>query len=146
MIRRMKEAGATVDDMIEVYIKEVRCLTETGCAAWNNSLTKADKVQLENIQKTFFKVILGQKYVKYENALKILNLQKLETRRDKICMRFAKKCELSKKISQWFIPSKISTRNGNRYVLPATRTKSYEKSPLFYLAELLNKTKPKGKI
>ena len=58
-IRRMKEIGATNEEMLDVYFLQIRCLTEMGCPAWNGSLTISDRNKLEAIQKTALKIILG---------------------------------------------------------------------------------------
>ena len=134
----MKEAGCTIDDMREVYIRQMRCLTEIGCPSWNGALTKGDIAKIESIQKTTLRIILGQRYLSYENALKTLNLTKLEVRRHHISKKFARKSQKSDKFTKWFIPAKKQTKSGNRFVLPATRTRTYQKSPLMYLTNLLN--------
>ena len=87
MIRRMKETGATINEMKEVYIRQIRSITEIGCPIWNRSLTEKDKIMIEKIQKTTLRVILGQAYISYEKALKTLNLNKLEERRQQICKK-----------------------------------------------------------
>ena len=138
MIKRMKEAGCTIEDMREVYIKQMRSLTEIGCPSWNGALTKMDIAKIENIHKTALHIIPGQKYLSYENALKTLNLKRLEERRYHICEKFARKSEKSDKFSKWFIPAVRQTKSDNRYILPNARTRAYQKSPLMYLTNLLN--------
>ena len=51
MLRRLKRLGASQDDLLEVYIKQVRSLAEYGVPVWNSSLTGEDIVSLERIQK-----------------------------------------------------------------------------------------------
>ena len=140
-IRRIKELGASIKDMLEVYIRQIRCLAETGCPAWNGSLTQKDVDGLESIQRTVVKIILGNKFNSYRNGLTELNLSPLKIRREKICLKFAKCTEKSKKFSKWFQKTPHSTRTrtkSKKYLVPSTRTKTYEKSPLFYLTNLLN--------
>ena len=137
----MKETFATVHDMVEVYKKQIRCLTETGCAAWNETLTIKDKIKLEKLQKTALRIILGNDYFNYDNALQILNLEKLEKRRDKICRKFARTCERSSKFSKWFTKASRITKSNTRYIIPSTRTQAYRRSPLMYLTRLLNENK-----
>ena len=129
----MREIGASVEEMKEVYIYQIRCLTEIGCQVWNSSLTVKNKEHLEKIQKMSLKIILGQNYIRYENALKILRLDKLESRQNVLCRRFARSSEKSVKFSKWFIKATKFTRHGSKYILPKPRTTSYEKSPLMYL-------------
>ena len=141
MLKRMKEIGATANDMLEVYILQIRCLTEIGCPAFNGTLTKDDINTLERIQKTACRIILGPKYISYQNALKILKIAQLDTRREKICLKFALKLQKNDKFSNWLINAPRKTRSDKKFILPKTRTKIYQKSPLFHLAGILNKKK-----
>jgi len=139
MLRRMKEIGATRNDMLEVFELQIRCLTEIGCPAWNGSLLVKDDKELERIQKTAVKIILGNTYIGYENALNTLKIPKLDKRRGKICIKFAKRLGKSTKFSGWFLKTPpMKTRTSKKYILPKARTKTYEISPLFYLTKLLN--------
>ena len=45
---------------------------------------------LERVQKTAVKVILKDRYKNYDDALKILKLDSLEQRRDKLTLNLAK--------------------------------------------------------
>ena len=45
---------------------------------------------LERVQKAALKVILGKDYNDYDEALKLLNIQSLEQRREVISLRFIK--------------------------------------------------------
>ena len=65
MLRRIKELGGTSNDMLLVYILQVRSLAEKECQVWNGSLTIKNSDILERIQKTAFKIILGQNYKTY---------------------------------------------------------------------------------
>ena len=96
--RRVKELGGSTEDLLLVYMLQVRVHTEQSCAAWNGALTKMDIRELESIQKAAAKIILGwDKYKSYKNALKILQIPTLESRRKELCVSFAKKCLTSTK-------------------------------------------------
>ena len=58
-------------------ILQIRCLAELACPVWNGALTRNDIDRLERIQKNALRVILGDKYVTYDNALQILDIPKL---------------------------------------------------------------------
>ena len=49
------------DLILDFYVKEIRPLTEHGVAIWNSGLTKGQIIDLEKIQKTALKIILGEK-------------------------------------------------------------------------------------
>ena len=68
----------------------VRCKLEQAAPVWHNSLTKAESSSLERVQKTAVRLILKDKYKNYEDALKILKLDNLEVRRDKLTLNLAK--------------------------------------------------------
>ena len=92
------------------------------------------------IQKTAFKIILGDDFTDYEVACTLLGVEPLEFRRIQLCINFSKKD--SKKENTIF--SKATTNANTRRtpnVVKETlcRTQRYEKSPLPFLSRLLNK-------
>ena len=58
---------------------------------WQSSLTLADKLKIERVQKAALHIILGSDYVSYSNALDNLNLLTLDDRRVQLCFKFAQK-------------------------------------------------------
>ena len=101
------------------------------------------------MQKCALSIILGDRYVDYEQATKALFIEKLSERRLKLCENFAKKAAKSLKFQNWFCEIKMkenrySTRAKNNKFKPKyeeipTRTVRYRKSPLPYLIDILNK-------
>ena len=94
-------------------------------------------------------VILGDNYESYDQATKSLSVEKLEERRQKLSLTFAKKCENNPNYSNWFKlsenvkPPNIKTRGGvnemqPKYTPVPYRTDRYEKSPIPFLTKLLN--------
>ena len=136
-LRRMKEIGGSNEDMIDVFTLQIRCLAEIGCPSWNGALTQKDITKLESIQKVALRIMLGERYKGYENALKTLNLSRLDKRRETICKKFARKMERSSKFANWLKKAPRINRFTQKYSLPNTRTMTYRKSPLFYLTNLL---------
>ena len=65
---------------------------EQSAAVWHSSLTKKNTSDLERVQKCALRVILGEKYLNYKNALEMVKLDSLEERREKLCLKFAKQC------------------------------------------------------
>ena len=57
---------------------------------WHSSLPNKNRRDLERVQKSAVKVILGQRYTSYDEGLKSLRLQSLEERREAMCLKFAK--------------------------------------------------------
>ena len=138
MLRRIRELGGSSDDLLTVYKLQIRCLAELACPVWNGPLTINDSLRLERIQKNAARIILGQKYLIYENALAILKIPKLSDRRTDLCLKFALKASKNNKYSAWFQETIKKTKTSQKYKLPYIRTTAYQKSPLIYLAKLLN--------
>ena len=81
-----------VKDLLNIYILYIRSILEQSCQVWHYSLTKEDSSDLERVQKVASKLILGDEYVYYDQALKQLNLEKLSDRRTNLCLKFARNC------------------------------------------------------
>ena len=142
MLSRLKSRGANMDDLIDVYLKQVRSVLEFGVPVWTSNLTKAEVHDIERVQKSFLHVLLGDDYSTYEEALEVSNLDSLECRREKLCLNFAQKAVKHPTHSKWFIPeSKPGTRSvKTEYMKPLGRLKRFKKSPIPYLTSLLNES------
>ena len=51
-LRRLKNMGAKNSDLLDVYMKQIRCILELAVPAWQGALSQAEKIDLERIQKT----------------------------------------------------------------------------------------------
>ena len=141
MLRRLRNIGASRQELCDVYIKQVRSVLEIAVPAWEPGLTKSEGGQLERVQKSAFSIILGDEYESYEHALEELNLEKLSVRRSQICLKFAKKALKHPKYQSWFkenTATSCTRARKNKLVPVNARTKRYERSPLPYLTHLLN--------
>ena len=138
MIKRLKAHGASIEDLVEVYSKQIRCLLEYGVL--NSSITKEESVDIERVQKAFLHIALQDQYTDYKTALKIACLDSLEDRRLKLCITFAKKTAKHPKHNHWFEkPTSIKTRNKKiKYKEPVYRLERFKNSPIPYLTRLLN--------
>jgi hypothetical protein len=141
ILRRLKINGANQSELKDIYCKQVRSILEYCAVVWHSGLTKENNANIERVQKSALSIILGKSYLNYENALFILNLEKLCVRRERLCLKFAKKSLASEKFSSWFVPDE-NTQNTRRLVKtvkPAlARTSRFEKSALPYLTTILN--------
>ena len=142
MIKRLKTAGASHDDLTDVYIKQIRSILEFGVPVWNAGLTKKEISDIERVQKAYLHILLGLNYINYENALEVSNLDSLETRRTALCFRFAKKASNHPKHQHWFKvrgPVLPNTRSEKlKYKQPLCRLSRLNNSPIPYLTRLLN--------
>ena len=83
-------------------IKIKLSLLEQNCQVWHYSITEGDKSDLERVQKLAVKIILQERYESYEQSLVQLNLENMTKRRDKICLKFARKCLKHEKTQDMF--------------------------------------------
>ena len=148
MIRRLKNLGATDQELLDVYYKQVRSVLELAVPVWQPGLTQQEVRQIERVQKCALHIIMGDTYTDYDNALQTLSCETLNTRRVKLCEKFARKAARSPRFRDWFTlntvpPPIISTRQQRRtptkYLPVQARTNRYKNSPLPYLTEILNK-------
>ena len=133
--------GAKKEDLVDVYIKQIRCVLELAVPAWQGGLSQAEKTDLERIKKTACHIILGQSYESYTAAMDILQLKSLEFRRNFLSLKFSLKAEKHKKFRFWFKPNekKANTRqNATKYCPVVANHTRFEKSPLSFLTKLLN--------
>ena len=86
MITKLKYAGVSKEDLLEVYVLFIRSIAEY-------TIEKSEK--FEQIQKICLKVILGEMYVGYTAALEMCGLKPLSVRRTDRCLDFAKKLSLT---------------------------------------------------
>ena len=72
-----------------------------------------------------------------------LNLDKLEKRREKLCLAFAKNCLKTEKVKTFFpvneTKTTLQTRNFERFKVNQFNTERYRNSSIPYLQNLLNK-------
>ena len=86
------------------------------------------------------KVILGNKYNNYDEALEILNLENLHARREKLCINFAIKCTKNDQTKNMFPeqPKQRNTKSANKYKVNFARTTKYLSSAIPQMQRLLN--------
>ena len=143
-LRRMKLLDVDPAIICDVYIKEIRSLLELAVPAWHSGLTKSQSADIERVQRVAVKVILsdcstGKSDLKYDMALAVLDLEPLQDRRDRLCLKFARK-SLSSRHSDIFTEnaSKYPTRERPDFFEQKCNTKRYYNSPINYLTRLLN--------
>ena len=139
---RFKSLGGSTEQLLKVYQTRVRSTLEFAAPVFHGGLTKEQSRQIESLQKKAFAVILGRNYTSYESALLTLDLERLDTRRQKLCYNFALKCTISSKHKAMFplnTQFRPNMRNPKPYYEHHCHTSRYYKSPIPTLARLLNK-------
>ena len=124
-------------------------MLELAVPVWQPALTQQEKSQIEWVQRCALYIILGDDYTGYNHALELLECDSQDDRRVKLCDNIAKKAYKSDKYQNWFTINdepfpNLNTRNTEdrvRNVLKPikTRTDRYQKSPLPYLTNTLNR-------
>ena len=87
-------------------------------------------------------MFLQGNYNGYQIGLAQLGLEDPETRREQLCLDFAKKCIKHKKLSHMFPKSekehKMNTRKEEFYKVQHANTGRFQKSAIIYMQNLLN--------
>ena len=84
-------------------------MLEMAAPVFSGGLSQTNISDIEDVQRSAFKIILRRDYVSYSQALDILGETTLEERRDKICLKFAKKSANHPKMKHLF---KKKTKRG----------------------------------
>ena len=114
-------------------------LGPTRMNCWHAGLTQINMSDIERVQKSALAIILGPQYSSYDNALKLVKMESLKKRREKLSLSFARKT--AKTHPHWFEEDNkvINTRRQNKEFKNVTsRTKRFRKSAIPYLTSLLN--------
>ena len=139
-----RAAGFTtnINDLKSIYLTFVRSILEQSAVVWHSSLSVKNRKDLERVQKTALKIILGNRFTTYKNGLKELKMNTLDERRKQICLKFAKNCLKNEKLQNMFPKNEsrhgMNLRTKNKFKLNKLRTNRYKKSAIPYMQELLN--------
>ena len=122
-------------------MKQVRSIIELAVPAWHGDISQADATDIEIVQKCALHIILDDSYSSYNEALVLVDLEMLDERKEKLCLKFARKAEKHGKHEHWFKltnPTK-SRQKIEKHRRIVARTERLKKSPtISYLTDLLN--------
>ena len=114
VVRRLKALGSQTDDLVDMFVKQYMSILELAVPAWHGAITVVERQDIERVQKVGLHLILGDQYENYGNALKLTNLETLEARRHKLCLKFGKKAEKNENHKNWFkLKPIVNTRQGD---------------------------------
>ena len=77
-LRRLSKLGASRDDLLHLFHQTSRSIVEQAAPVFTAGLSKTNIQDIEDVQKSAFKIILRGKYKNYENALEVLDQETLE--------------------------------------------------------------------
>ena len=81
LLRKISSFGGSIEDIKHIYVVFIRSILETSSLVRHTSLTKENENDLERIQKTAFRLILGSRYNSYKNSQSLVFLSTLKERR-----------------------------------------------------------------
>ena len=144
LLRKVASFGTSQGELKDIYILFIRSLLEQSATVWHSSLTEENVTDLERVQKTAVKIILGDNYLSYEQGLQKLDMENLSERRAALCLSFAQKCAKNPKTAQMFPKNvkvhNMETRQPETYIVQHSNTERLRKSSIIYMQHLLNKT------
>ena len=130
------------EDLLHIYKTFIRSKLEFSCTVWHSSLSKNNVTDIERVQKSAVKLILRDKYNGYKSALKLLNLESLFERRERLCLKFAKKCLKMDNFKKLFpvrrMNHEMKKRKTEKYLIKHINTERYMKSTIPAMQRLLN--------
>ena len=136
-------------DLLHIYKTFIRSRLEFSCVVWHSSLSKENEKDIERVQKSAVKLILKEKYSDYETGLKALNIESLYERRERLCLKFAKKCLKNENFKKLFPVKKsnheMKMRKPEKYQMKHINTNRYKKSAIPAMIKLLNEEEMKIK-
>ena len=144
IIYRAKKIGFSIEAMLTLYLWHLRTGLEYACPVWHSGLTQLHHTRIERIQRRALRVILGNQYQTYENALERLNITSLYDRREMLTLRFGRSLLRSPTHRHLLPPTNGEvhgrrTRNQGLLRTVQARTERYRRSTVPYVANLINR-------
>ena len=92
ILRSLVKFPIPIKDLVMLYCQFIRSILEFNSCVWYSSITEEECEDLDRVQKNACKLILKKEYTEYKSALTVLGLDCLRVRREKLALKFAKKC------------------------------------------------------
>ena len=142
LLHKVSKFTSRISDLKLIYNSKIRSILETSCVVWHSSITLKQRSMLERLQKSAFRIILKNSYESYENALQVMNMDTLDSRRDKLCLRFAKSCLRHSRMRSMFPVKALShsmmKRHTDKFEVNKAITERYKRSAIPYMQRMLN--------
>ena len=143
MLTKLRYVGTSINDLIDIYILDIRSILEYCSVVWHSTLTVDQSNQIEAVQKLCLKIILGVEYTDYKSALKVTGLDTLKDRRETRCLKFGLRCLLHP-IHQELFPVNPNIENTHivrrraHFKVNKAKNESYRMSAIPYIQRKLN--------
>ena len=140
ILKKLIQFEVPVYELVQIYILYIRSVVEQYATVWHSSITSGEKNDLERTQKVALKIIFGNSYTTYRDALQSAGLETLSARRTRLCLNFAKKCIKHERTKAMFPLNQIpvETRNREFFKVTNAKTERLAKSAIPYMQRLLN--------
>ena len=149
LLHKASKFTNNIRDLKQIYMLQIRSKLDQSAVVWHSSLTQKNRNDLERIQKSAVRCILGNSYKGYEDALERLGLLTLEERRDQMYLKFAKQCLKLEKMKQFFTRNQKShvmeVRCTEFYNVAKSHTERFRKSAIPFMVKMLNDCQKKKK-
>ena len=138
--KSLYENGNPIQELIQIYTLYIRSVVEQYATVWHSSITSGEENDLERTQKVALKIIFGNTYTTYADALKWARLDTLSARRSQLCLKFAKKCTKNEKTKSMFPlnETEVNTRNREHYRFTSAKTDRLARLAIPYMQIVLN--------
>ena len=150
LLRRAAEFKASTSDLKDIYILFVRSILEQSAPVWHSSLTVENSNDIERVQKSAVKIILGNQFEDYRKSLTKLEMITLEERRHRLCLNFALKCSKDARMKSIFPKNPKShqmvTRKSEVYYVQHAKTSRLKNSAVPQMQIMLNKHMKNEKV
>lgn len=141
MLQKLKSFGVNDEDLRTIFILYIRSILELNCQVWHFSLSVEEELNFERVQKVACFLILHERYENYQQALTLLNLETLKSRRTNLCLKFAKKCVKHPTATNMFPLNReleINLKNREKFHVQSSRTDRLLFSTIPQLQRMLN--------
>ena len=98
-LRRLKALGASSDQLLDCFQKQVLSVLWLGAPAWFSQTTQNEKKDLNRVAKVGLKIIYAQAYSGFDEMLNISNIIKPTEQLARMTEKFALKCSNHPKFS-----------------------------------------------
>ena len=126
LLHKISKFGASISDMKTIYFAYIRS------NVWHSSLSQENIQNLERVQKAACKIILQQRYIDYESACSILDIQDLYSRRQEYFEKFTLHNTNHPQFIEYFKENDnmyhSSIRKSNKFKISQTNTERFKKS------------------
>ena len=139
ILHNLTKFSLPLHEILQIYVLYIRSILENCAVVWHSSLSRGEELEIERVQKCALRLILGEQYSSYEDALDLTNLKSLKERRIDLCKNFARKCIATGKDDIFPLNKcKKNNRNTEKYQVEKANSTRLARSAVPYMQRILN--------